>query len=64
MTMSLPGTASRIMRTTRCIIDSFEPSGAVSSFRNCFDRTSFDSGHSRLPDPPDNSIIFIFYVLF
>lgn len=50
---------SRNCRTTRCTIDSFEPSGAVNSLINCFDRVLLESGHRRLPEPPDNSMICI-----
>lgn len=58
--------ASRNCRTTRCAIDSFELSGAVSSLMNCLDRVLLESGHRRLPEPPDNSMICInevFYVI-
>ena len=36
------------------------PEGDASSGRNCFERASFDSGHSLLPEPPESNIICIY----
>src|SRR5579875_3242579 len=46
---------SPICRQTRCNIDSSPaPVGDGKTRRNCFERTSLDIGHNRLPDPPLN----------
>ncbi|GMA51079.1 hypothetical protein GCM10025857_24360 [Alicyclobacillus contaminans] len=46
-------------RQTRCSMDTRPPSGAGRTLRNCLDLLSFDIGHKRFPDPPDNRISFI-----
>jgi len=38
-------------------MDSGSSESFFNTLRNCFERTSFDSGHSRLPEPPDSKMI-------
>ena len=57
------GSTSLIIRYIRCTIDSYVPSSFLNILINCLDLISLESGHKRLPEPPDNKIIFIYQFL-
>ena len=53
------GAAERICPYTLSSIEIRRPSSERKSRINCFERISFERGHSRLPEPPDKSTRFI-----
>ena len=59
MVTEASGKAARSWRSSRWAIDSYSPASFWNSFKNCLERTSLESGQSRLPLPPDKRIRFI-----
>lgn len=55
-----PGSTARICRYIRCTMDSYSPSFFRKNLINCLERMSFERGHRRFPDPPDNKIICMY----
>lgn len=49
--------ACAIKENVRCTMETRFPSPSRNTLRNCFDRALLDSGHNRVPEPPERRMM-------